>query len=403
MTSPTGESRRLRPALLAHGAADVAEDVLPFIAGEDVEKPLEQKTLLQHQPYPQAMAWRDHTRGRADLLAGVMAIVLIACTGPPPAVSTPAKPSGSPSPSRVAAQPTLVSLAIDAMRQREYPGSDLAIEQTLTPGINYRRYVASYQSDGLKIFGLLTVPSGPKPATGWPVIIFNHGYIPPTVYRTTERYVAYVDAFARNGYIVFKPDYRGFGSSQGQAVSAYYAPDDTVDVLNAVTTMQRYANADPNRIGMWGHSMGGNITLRALVIDPRTKVAVIWAGVNATYKDLMENWHPTGGEPVAPSFGGGQRQNYLGQFGTPEQNPEFWDSISPMAYLGDITAPIQLHQGTADTEVPLQFSQTLANDLRAHGKPVELYTYAGADHNIAQGFSLAMARSVAFFDHYLKS
>ena len=299
-------------------------------------------------------------------------------------------------------QPPLSPLAIDAMRQRDYPGSDLAIEQTLAPGVNYRRYVASYQSDGLKIFGMLTVPNGPRPATGWPVIVFNHGYIPPTVYRTTERYVAYVDAFARDGYIVFKPDYRGFGSSQGQPISAYYSPNDTVDVLNAVTTMQRYGNADPNRIGMWGHSMGGNITLRALVIDPRIKAAVIWAGVNATYKDLMENWHPTGGERVTPSFAGGQRQDYLSHFGTPEQNPAFWDSISPMAYLSDITAPIQLDHGTADTEVPLQFSQTLAKALQSAGKPVELYTYAGSDHNIAQGFTLAMARSVAFFDRALK-
>ncbi len=288
------------------------------------------------------------------------------------------------------------------MRQRDYPGSDLAIEQTLTPGTNYRRYVASYESDGLKIFGLLTVPNGRRPATGWPVIIFNHGYIPPTIYRTTERYVAYVDAFARNGYIVFKPDYRGFGSSQGQAISAYGAPDDTVDVVNAVTTMQRYPEADPNRIGMWGHSMGGNITLRALVIDPRIKVAVIWAGVNATYRDLLENWHPTGGDRPAPSFSGGWPGKFIDRFGTPEQNPGFWDSISPMAYLADITAPIQLHHGTGDTEVPLQFSQTLTNDLHAAGKPVELYTYAGADHNIAQGFTLAMARSVAFFDRTLK-
>jgi uncharacterized protein len=335
-------------------------------------------------------------------LTSTLALLLVACSSPPPAVSTPAKHLALPSPAPIAADPKLVPLAIDAMRQREYPGSELAIEQTLTPGANYRRYVASYQSDGLKIFGLLTLPNGPKPATGWPVIIFNHGYIPPTVYRTTERYVAYVDAFARDGYIVFKPDYRGFGSSQGQPVSAYYAPDDTVDVLNAVTTLQRYPEADANRIGMWGHSMGGNITLRALVIDPRIKVAVIWAGVNATYKDLLENWHPPATDRPPPSFGGGGRQSMLAGFGTPEQNPHFWDSISPMAYLADITAPIQLHHGTADVEVPLAFSQTLATDLQAAGKPVELYTYPGSDHNIAQGFTLAMARSVAFFDHYLK-
>src|SRR4030081_2673970 len=336
-------------------------------------------------------------------LAVAIAVILVGCSSPRPAALAPsARPAATASGLPAAAQQTLPPLAIFAMRQRDYPGGDLVIERTLSPGSNYQQYVASYQSDGLKIFALLTGPHGAKPASGWPVIIFNHGYIPPTVYRTTERYVAYVDAFARNGYIVFKPDYRGFGSSQGTPVSAYGAPDDTVDVLNAVTTMQRYANEDPKRIGMCGHSMGGNITRRAVVIDPRIKVAVIWAGVNATYKDLLENWHPTGGDRPPPSFSGGWPRKYTDPFGTPEQNPGFWDSISPMAYLADITAPIQLHHGTGDTEVPLQFSQTLANDLQAAGKPVELYTYAGADHNISQGFGQAMARSVAFFDRYFK-
>jgi dipeptidyl aminopeptidase/acylaminoacyl peptidase len=339
----------------------------------------------------------------AGPVAVVMAVILVGCSGPRPAALAPsAHPAARLSASPGATDQTLPSLAIDAMRQRDYPGSDLVIEQTLSPGSNYQQYVASYQSDGLKIFALLTVPNGPKPANGWPVIIFNHGYIPPTVYRTTERYVAYVDAFARHGYIVFKPDYRGFGSSQGKPVSAYGAPDDTVDVLNAVTTMQRYANADPDRIGTWGHSMGGNITLRALVIDPRIKVAVIWAGVNATYKDLLENWHPPAADRPPPSFSGHWHQTFIDRYGTPEQNPQFWDSISPMAYLADITAPIQLHHGTGDVEVPLQFSQTLASNLQAAGKPVELYTYPGADHNISQGFALAMSRSVAFFDRYLK-
>ena len=40
------------------------------------------------------------------------------------------------------------------------------------------------------------------------------------------------------------------------------SPDYTIDVLNAVSSMQRYQDADPNRIGMWGHSMGGMATLR---------------------------------------------------------------------------------------------------------------------------------------------
>src|SRR5437763_7443172 len=267
----------------------------------------------------------------ACALAALAALAVAGCSAAPSLQTVP-----STQPSRAAStvpQAILNPLAIDAMRQRDYPGSDVVIEQTLPAGANYQRYVASYRSDGLKIFGLLTIPNGPRPATGWPVIIFNHGYIPPQQYRTTERYVAYVDAFARAGYIVFKPDYRGFGSSEGTPVSAYYSPDDTVDVLNAVTTMQRYGNADPNRIGMWGHSMGGSITLRALTIDPRIKVAVIWAGVNATYRDLLENWHPPATDRPPPSFSRGARQNYLDRYGTPDQNPGFWDSISPMAYL----------------------------------------------------------------------
>jgi hypothetical protein len=153
-------------------------------------------------------------------------------------------------------------LMVEYMRQQAYPGSDIVIEQTLAPGANYNRYIASYRSEGLKIYALLTVPFGEKPATGWPVIIFNHGFIPPEIYRTTERYVAYVDGFARNGYIVFRSDYRGHGFSEGESGSSRGSPGYTIDVLNAVASMKRYPNADPARIGMWGHSMGGLLTLR---------------------------------------------------------------------------------------------------------------------------------------------
>ena len=74
---------------------------------------------------------------------------------------------------------------IEKMRQRRYPGSEVTIEETLEPEANYERYVASYQSEGNTIFALLTVPQGDPPNSGWPVIVLNHGYIPPDQYRTT--------------------------------------------------------------------------------------------------------------------------------------------------------------------------------------------------------------------------
>jgi dipeptidyl aminopeptidase/acylaminoacyl peptidase len=67
-----------------------------------------------------------------------------------------------------------------------------------------------------------------------------------------------------------------------------------------------------------------------------------------------------------------------------------------------MTAPVQLHAGEADEEVPPEMSQELYDKLKAAGKTAEFYTYPGANHNITQGFNLAMQRSLAFFDKYLK-
>src|SRR4030043_811654 len=136
-------------------------------------------------------------------------------------------------------------LSIEYMRKQEYPGSAVVIEQTLPSGSNYNRYIASYKSDGLKINALLTVPQGENPpAGGWPVIIFNHGYIQPEAYRKTEKYIAYTDAFSRNGYIVFKSDYRGQGNSEGEASGAYGSNSYTIDVLNALTSVKQLPEAD---------------------------------------------------------------------------------------------------------------------------------------------------------------
>jgi dipeptidyl aminopeptidase/acylaminoacyl peptidase len=296
-------------------------------------------------------------------------------------------------------------LQISAMRAREYPGSDITIEKTLDPGVNYSRYYVSYRSEGLKIYALMTVPKGEKPATAWPVIIFNHGYIPPEIYRTTERYVAYVDLIARSGYIVFRSDYRGHDQSEGQARGAYSSPDYVVDVLNAVASMKRYPDADPNRIGMWGHSMGGYITLRSMVIDKEIKAGVIWAGVVASYPDLLTKWRrgPNAqATPTASPNGRSWRFSLIEQYGSPEENPDFWNSISANSYLADISGPLQLHHGTADEEVPLEFSETLYYQMLAANKYVEMYKYEGDNHNISNSFGTAMGRTIEFFDRFVK-
>ncbi len=295
-------------------------------------------------------------------------------------------------------------LQIPYERAQSYPGSDVTIEQTLAPGANYNQYIASYRSEGLKIYALLTVPKGPKPPTGWPVIVFNHGYISPVIYRTTERYVAYVAAIANSGYIVFKSDYRGHGNSEGKAVGGYGSTAYTTDVLNAVASLKKFPDADPNRIGMWGHSMGGQLTLRAMVISKDIKAGVIWGGVVGTYQDLIENWHhaPLPPSEIPPLSQRRWREELIAKYGTSEQNPSFWASISPNAYLNDLSGPLQLDHSVTDEEVPVQFSQKLYEQLKAAGETTELYTYPGDNHNIAANFNLAMQRSIAWFDKYVK-
>lgn len=294
-------------------------------------------------------------------------------------------------------------LTIDYLRQRDYPVSEIVIESTLPRGANYDRYLASYRSDGLKIYALLTVPRGKRPPTGWPVIVFNHGYIPPAQYRTTERYVAHVDNLARNGYIVFRPDYRGHGNSEGEAEGAYGSPAYTIDVLNAVAALKQFPAADPNRIGMWGHSMGGYITLRAMVASRDIKAGVIWAGVVASYPDLLSRWRlPRGAVASIPAKARAWRTELVETFGSPEQNPAFWNSISANSYLADLSGPVQLHHAVADAIVPFEFSQMLREQIQAVGREVEFYSYRGDNHNISNNFSLVMRRSIQFFDRYLK-
>jgi uncharacterized protein len=356
-----------------------------------------------------------------EISQAVTVIVQVASTDTPPptatATSTPSPtmpPTATPTPTATATPtptPTPTHpLMIEIMRGQSYPGSDITIEETLEPGENYDRYIISYLSESNKIYALLTIPQGQKPDSGWPVIIFNHGYIPPAQYRTTERYIAYVDGFARNGYIVFRSDYRGHGSSEGEASGGYGSPAYTIDVLNAMAAIKNYPAADPNRIGMWGHSMGGQVVLRAMVVTGDIKAGVIWAGVVGSYQDMYERWRrrsdDNGEATPTPNPNSNRRrwrQELVEKYGLPEENPEFWNSISPNSFLADLSGPIQLHHGTADESVPLEFSEALSDQIQAAGhKTVELYTYEDDNHNISNNFNTAMARSLQFFDTYVK-
>ena len=307
----------------------------------------------------------------------------------PPTAGTPGSGSGGLSDAALQRFVDQQPISLAALRAREYPGSALSVVRDLPAGVNYSRQVVSYQSDGLKIYALLTVPTGAPPKGGWPAIVFNHGYIPPAVYRTTERYVAYQDAFARAGFVTLKSDYRGHGDSEGEARGGYNDPGYTVDVLNAAASLKRDPRVNRARMGLWGHSMGGQLSLRALLVDPELKAASLWAGVVAGYDVLATDWVRPGGDPSErPSLD--------------TLNRRYLQLLSPNAHLADLRGrPLQLHHGTADEDVPYSFQVALANDLRAAGQPFTAYRYEGDNHNLSRNLALALRRSVAFFKETL--
>jgi dipeptidyl aminopeptidase/acylaminoacyl peptidase len=143
-----------------------------------------------------------------------------------------------------------------------------------------------------------------------------------------------------------------------------------------------------------------------MVTIPDIKAGVIWAGVVASYPDLFSRWRRPNNDifptPDPNSRRGRWRRELFNIYGSPEENPEFWAAISPTSFLNDLSGPIQLHHGTADTSVPVEFSETLYEQMQTGGYPVELYVYEGDNHNISTDFGTAMTRSIQFFDTHVK-
>lgn len=303
-------------------------------------------------------------------------------------------------------QPTtdpFAELTIPYLRNRTYT-SQLGELRSVGRQGNYESFLTSYDSDGLRIDGLLTRPTGEMPAQGWPAIVFIHGYIPPTQYETQERYVDYVNFLARNGFVVFKIDLRGHGDSEGEPGGAYYSSDYVIDALNASSALANSDFVNPSGIGLWGHSMAGNVVLRAMAAKPEIPAAVIWAGAGFTYEDLQE--FGIDDNSYRPPTGMAQRQRRRQQlFDTHGQfdpdNP-FWATVTPTSYLNDLQGAIQLHHAVDDDVVSVEYSRTLDTALDETTVPHQLFEYPSGGHNLSSpSFTPAMQRTVEFFREYL--
>jgi dipeptidyl aminopeptidase/acylaminoacyl peptidase len=298
-------------------------------------------------------------------------------------------------------------LTIPYLRKQEYKSS-LGELNKVSENSLYTSYLTSYSSDGLKINGLLTIPKPFDSAQGggskFPAIIFIHGYIPPTLYTTLERYTDYVDYLARNGFVVFKIDLRGHGDSEGSPGGGYFGSDYVVDTLNAYAALQSSDFVNPQAIGLWGHSMAGNIIMRSFAVKPEIPAVVIWAGAVYSYVDrdkygINDNSYRPPGMSTANQS---RRQQLFEKHGSPSAQSTFWQQVAPTNYLNDLRGAIQINHAVDDDVVNVGYSRDLTLLLDKTSVVHELWEYPSGGHNISgSSFVTAMERTVLFFKKYL--
>ena len=300
-------------------------------------------------------------------------------------------------------QVNLFPFSLPSLEHREYKGSNITIERKVTSSKLFNAYIISYMSDGLKQYALMEIPNTVKPAEGFPVVVVNHGYIDPKIYSTTDSYRGEADYFAQRGYLVLKPDYRGNGKSELEdaPLMRFAYP---VDVMNILASLDSLPIADQNNVYMWGHSMGGEVTLKVLEIlgkqpdfTPQVKAATIWAPVIDPVRWFSAAHLPELGESKTMK---NPYQDTFKIMGTPESNPVLWNGVSQLTYLPDINTPIQISQGTNDGTVPFQYSIELYDDLISLNKNAFLITYPNDNHNLLGSFNQALGRNINFFKNY---
>lgn len=295
------------------------------------------------------------------------------------------------------------NLSVPSLRQIEYQSTIIDTE-VLRDYPSYTSNLATYTSENFRINALLTIPKGDMPDGGWPAIVFVHGYIPPSLYKTTERYVDYVDALARSGFVVFKIDLRGHGESEGNASGAYFSGDYVIDTLNARAALAATDYVHDEKIGLWGHSMAGNVVMRAIAVDTTIPAAVIWAGAVYTYEDMQQygiddnSYRP----PTDSSERRRARDTLFETFGQVSLENEFWQSVTPITYAPEMNTAVQVHHAKNDTVVSIEYSRTLLTLLKEAGVSVELFEYELGGHDIeGSSFSQAMQRTIEFYRTHL--
>jgi dipeptidyl aminopeptidase/acylaminoacyl peptidase len=257
---------------------------------------------------------------------------------------------------------------IDHLRQRSYGGGTIEVLRTMEGPDQFTRTVIRYSSDDLTLYGFMNIPAGEGP---FPVIIMMHGLGDSGSFNELNYRNVILDGLARHGYLAILPVMRGYPPSDSG--DNMFRVGMAIDMLNLIALIKTQGGrpgalekALPDRIGILGQSLGGNVALRVLTVSSDIKAAVLYSSLSGNELKNSQQLFKISMEP--------QFQNELNVL------PSLLPRISPVYYYGEITAPIQLHQGTKDETVPISWARETCSLLQTAGKNIECIYYEGEGH-----------------------
>ncbi len=249
---------------------------------------------------------------------------------------------------REALPPVEHRVSLPTLMREDFHGGRIRVRREILANDAYTRSEVTYPSGDVTVSGVLLRPTGQGP---FPAVVLNHGYIEPSVYVTGQGLMREQDYLARAGFVVLHTDYRGYADSDAttdreRETRLGY----TRDTINAVESLKRLRYVDPDRVAMLGRSMGGGITLNALVAKPGlVRAAVVFAPVSSDFVDNFNRWTV----PERPEAATATYRRY----GTPQQDPAF--------YRGAVSAHLLRPDHRASAHPPRHRRRVLPHPLVA--------------------------------------
>jgi dienelactone hydrolase len=359
-------------------------------------------------------------------LISLLFLVSLAACSSAPAVTPPAAPNAVivpdtptptvtpvPMPTKTMEQ-AIYPYTIEGLRKHKYQSGEVTVGDKSFETEDFTRYPIQYPSDGLTITGVLQVPKTGKPL--YPVIVMNHGFFSRTIYHAGDGTDRAAEFLNKHGYLTVSSDYRSWGNAE-TGVSLYYSGL-AIDAINLMNALPSIPEADPERIGMWGHSMGGGATLKVLTVDSRVKAAVLYSSVSADFADIIGRWGPGCIGDVMEgeaAFGCNSSDilplslpgDLIAAYSKSVTDPAMLKAVSPLYYFNYVNAPVQINYGTEDGKVlagtPPEWSKKMYKGFIDSGKDAQLFGYGGEKHSFRDDEWFAfMERTAQFFDKYVK-